>query len=116
MGSALVGILYRAIGAIAGALVGRLSATWILLLGAFLELGVVQSPMFGTGTPGGWAAVTPAYGAVRVVIDAAFAPRFIALGELGLALVWAAIVVAGAGLVLRHALGIKRASGQRAVG
>jgi hypothetical protein len=104
-GNLLVGLTYGSLGALAGALLGPLGATYTMLLGSMLDLGIAQNPMFGTGTPHGWAHVLPGYGAGRVVVDASFSETFHAWGELALGFAWAlamTVVVAG---VLRQALG-----------
>jgi lysylphosphatidylglycerol synthetase-like protein (DUF2156 family) len=88
LGNALVGLIYAALGALAGAAVGRLGATYLLLFGAMLDLGIVQSPMFGSGTPPRWAVLLPGYGPGRVVIDAGFSPGFHAWAELALGVGW----------------------------
>jgi hypothetical protein len=104
VGNLLVGLTYAAIGALAGALLGSLGATYLVLFTAMLGTGILQNPMFGDGTPGGASLAMPEYGAIRVVIDGAFAPGFHAAGELALALGWAAILVAAVGFVLRSSL------------
>ncbi len=47
----LTGLIYAAIGALAGALLDKLAATYLMLFIAFTDLGIAQNPMFGTGGP-----------------------------------------------------------------
>ena len=103
-GTLLVGLIYACLGALAGALVGQLGATYLVLFMAMLGMGILQSPMFGDGTPGGVAVVLPEYGAARVIVDAGFAPGFHAWGELGLGLGWLAILGFIVVVVLRRSL------------
>jgi len=102
---ALIGITYAAAGAIGGALLGRLGATYLLVFTAMLDLGIVQSPMFGGETPARWAALLPGYGPMRVLIGAAFGSGFHAGGALVLSIAWALGLSVGATVVLRRSLG-----------
>src|SRR5829696_6028037 len=52
-GNLLVGLTYGSLGALAGALLGPLAATYTMLLGSMLDLGIAQNTMFGDGTPDG---------------------------------------------------------------
>jgi hypothetical protein len=54
------------------------------------DIGIVQNPMFGNGTPGRWAALLPAYGPSRMMIDGAFATSFHTGGAPLGALAWLA--------------------------
>jgi hypothetical protein len=66
--------------ALAGALLGQLGATYVVLFLAMLGIGILQNPMFGDGAPSGLAYAFPDYGAGRVVIDGAFSAGFHAWG------------------------------------
>ena len=103
-GTLLVGLTYACLGALAGALVGQLGATYLVLFTAMLGMGILQNPMFGDGTPDGAAVLLPEYGAARVIIDAAFAPGFHAWGELALAAAWVAALGIVVAALLRRAL------------
>lgn len=96
VGNLLVGLIYAALGALAGAAVGRLGATYLILFGAMLDLGIVQNPMFGSGEPPAWGSALPGYGPGRVVVAAGFSDRFDAWGALGIGVGW----VLALGLVL----------------
>ena len=94
-GNLLVGLTYACVGALAGALLGSLGATYVVLFLAMLGTGILQNPMFGDGTPSGAAHAFPDYGAGRMVIDGAFSPRLHAWSELALALGWLAALGLG---------------------
>ncbi len=103
-GNLLVGLIYAMLGALAGAVVGGLGATYLMLFGAMLDLGIAQNPMFGTGSPPAWGALLPGYGPGRVIVDAAFSGRFHAWGALAVSLGWALVLVAGVMVVLGRAV------------
>jgi hypothetical protein len=103
-GTLLVGLTYACIGALAGAALGQLGATYLVLFTAMLGTGILQNAMFGDGSPGGLAYVLPDHGAVRVVIDGAFSNDFHAWGELALAIGWLATLAAAVTSVLSRRL------------
>jgi hypothetical protein len=103
-GNLVVGLTYACIGALAGAALGQLGATYLVLFLAMLGTGILQNPMFGDGTPGGLAFAFPDYGANRVIIDGAFSPTFHAWAELALALGWLTALALAVALVLRRLL------------
>jgi hypothetical protein len=100
----LLGLTYGAIGALAGAVLDRLAATYLILFLVLTDVGVVQSPMFGDGAPGRWAALLPGYGPSRVMYDGAFSARFHAEGELVLAAAWAAGLAVAVFFVFRRSV------------
>ena len=106
VGNLLVGLTYACVGALAGAKLGQLGATYLILFLAILGTGILQNPMFGDGTPGGLAYLFPEYGAMRMVVDGAFASGFHAWGAVALALVWACALVAAVTGVLRRSLAV----------
>ena len=101
-GLALIGLIYGSIGAIAGAVLNKLAATYLILFLVLTDLGVVQSPMFGDGRPGEFAVLLPGYGASRVLYDGAFSGSFHAQAELALAIGWAAALLTAVFLLLRR--------------
>ena len=103
-GNLLVGLTYACIGALAGAALGPLGATYSVLFLAMLGTGILQNPMFGDGTPGGLAYGFPDYGANRLVIDGAFSATFHAWSEFLLALAWLAVLSLAVAWVLRRLL------------
>jgi ABC-2 family transporter protein len=102
----LIGLIYGAIGALAGAVLDKLAATYLMLFLVMTDVGVVQSPMFRP-EPGQLAVLLPGYGPSRVMYDAAFSDRFHAGSELALGIAWAAVLLLGVVLVLRRALGAR---------
>jgi hypothetical protein len=100
-----IGLTYGSLGALAGACLGRLGATYLILFAAMLDLGIVQNPMFGSGVPETWAHFLPGYGAARVMIDGAFSAQFHAGPELALAIAWASVAVAALAFALRRIVG-----------
>ena len=103
-GNLLVGLTYACIGALVGAHLRPLGATYLVLFLAMLGTGILQNPMFGDGTPGGLAYAFPDYAAGRIVIDGAFANGFSACLELMLALGWLALLGAAVIQSLRRLL------------
>jgi hypothetical protein len=93
------------LGALAGAAVGSLGATYLMLFGAMLDLGIVQNPMFGSGAPPGWGAVLPGYGPGRQIVDAAFSSDFHAWGALTISLAWTLALAVAVLAVLSRLVG-----------
>ncbi len=107
-GNLLAGLIYAMLGALAGAVVGGLGATYLMLFGAMLDLGIVQNPMFGSGAPPAWGALFPGYGPGRVIVNAAFSDSFHAWGALTVSLGWALALVAGVLVVLGRVVAVER--------
>ena len=107
-GNALVGLIYAQLGAVAGAAVGKVGATYLVLFGAMLDLGIVQNPMFGSGEPPGWGVALPGYGPGRVIVDAAFSSEFHAWGALALGLAWVVVLCVAVIVVLGRVVGLRR--------
>ncbi len=103
----LIGLIYAALGALAGALLDKLAATYVMLFLALTDLGIVQNPMFGSGTPRWWAALLPGYGPGRTIVDGAFSPVFHAWSALAIGLGWAAALTVAVSWVLRRAVGTR---------
>ena len=103
-GLVLIGLVYGAIGALAGAVLDKLAATYLMLFLVITDLGVVQSPMFGDGAPDRWAVLRPGYGPARVMYDGAFSNGFHAGGEVVLSFGWLAALGVAVYLMLRRAV------------
>ncbi len=101
----LIGLVYAAIGTLAGTVLDKLAATYLILFLAMTDVSIVQNPMFGDGTPDGWAAVLPGYGPSRVMVDGAFSAGFHAGGELALGLAWLVALSLTVYVVLRRSVG-----------
>jgi hypothetical protein len=104
-GLVLIGLIYAALGALAGAVLDRLAATYLILFLAMTDLGIVQNPMFGN--PHGLAVFLPGYGPNQIMLEGAFSTSFQAAGELLLSLAWVVALSAAALVVLRRAVGAR---------
>jgi hypothetical protein len=100
----LLGMIYAALGALAGALLDKLAATYVMLFLVMTDIGVVQSPMFHV-TPGRFAPLLPGYGPTRAMYDAAFAPSFHGGAALLMSAGWLAALGLVVFLALRRAIG-----------
>ena len=104
----LIGLVYGALGALAGAMLDKLAATYLMLFLPITDLGIAQNPMFGDGSPEWWAALLPGHGPSRVMVDGAFAPGFHAGWQLALGLAWVALLALAVSVVLRRAVSARR--------
>jgi hypothetical protein len=105
-GLALTGLIYAAIGVLAGVLLDALPATYLILFLVMTDLGVVQTPMFHASPPRlAW--LLPGYAPSRVMIAGAYEHGFAATGDLLFALAWFALLATAAYLFLRHVLGAR---------
>jgi hypothetical protein len=102
--AALIGLIYAPLGALLGAVLDKLSATYLMLFIVMTDIGIVQNPMFGDGTPGRLAPLLPAYGPTRVMVDGAYSAPFHATGPLLLSLAWAGALLLAVTLLLRRAV------------
>lgn len=107
----LTGLIYSMIGALAGALLDKLPATYLILFLVMTDLGVVQSSMFHA-TPAQGAVLLPGYGPTRVLLDGAFSHTFRASGELLLSLGWTAALGLAVYFVLSRAVGARPSPAQ----
>ncbi|MGI8623700.1 MAG: hypothetical protein ACR2NB_09500 [Solirubrobacteraceae bacterium] len=103
----LTGLIYAVLGALAGALLDKLAATYLMLFLALTDLGIAQNPMFGDGSPPSWAVLLPGYGPGRMMVDGAFSPAFHSAGPLAIALAWTVALTLIVGYVLRRAVGTR---------
>ena len=103
----LIGLIYAAIGALAGAVLDKLAAVYLMLFLVMTDVGVVQTPMFNE-TPGRFAWLLPSYGPSRVMYDGAFSHTFHAGGELIIGIGWLLALGITVYLVLRRAVGQPR--------
>ena len=88
VGNVLIGLTYGMLGAIAGSAFGAMGATYVILFGAMLGLGIAGNPMFGSGAPPAWTVALPGGAAMRVITDASFAGSFAAWSALAVATIW----------------------------
>lgn len=104
-GNLLAGVIYGLLGAIAGALLGRLGATYAMFFLPMVDIGIAQNPMFGDGGPDAWAAALPGWGPTRIVVDAAFSGSFDAGLPLAISLAWVLGLAIAVGALLSRSLG-----------
>jgi hypothetical protein len=104
-GLLLIGLVYATLGALIGAVLDKLAATYLILFLVMTDVSIVQNPMFGDGTPDEWAIAFPGYGPSRLMVDGALSDSFDAGGELVLSLAWTATLTAAVLVVLRRAVG-----------
>ncbi len=102
----LAGLTYAAIGALAGAVLDKLAATYLILFLVMTDIGVVQDPMFHAA-PGRFAALLPSYGPTRALFDGAYAPGFHAAGQLLLGAGWLIALGAAIFVLLGRNLGLR---------
>ncbi len=99
----LTGLIYGAIGLLAGTLLDRLATTYVILFTVMVDLSVVQTPMFHA-SPSRYAPLLPGYGPTQVMLEGAYSSTFHATGEILIAVAWAMSLSAAAWFVLRRAL------------
>ncbi len=96
----LIALTYAMLGVLVGPLTGRLGGLYLMLLLAFIDVGLGQNVMLPSGPPA-WGAFLPARGASRVMIDGAFTEHFDQTGYLLLGLAWLLALTTAAGHVFR---------------
>ncbi len=108
VGTLAAGLIYAGLGAISGALLGRLGATYLMFFLPMIDIGILQNPMFGDGRADDWATLLPGYGPTRLTLDGAFSTMFHAGGDLVLSAAWVLAVAAAVGLILRRSVAPRR--------
>jgi hypothetical protein len=103
----LIALTYAMIGVLVGPLTGRLGGLYLILLLAFIDVGLGQTVMFPGGPPA-WGAFLPGRGASRMLIDGAFTARFDQGGYLLLGVAWLAALTAATAVVFRRRTGSQR--------
>ncbi len=107
-GNLLIGLIYGAIGALAGVFLGRLGGVYLMFFLPMMDIGVARNPMFFDGAPQGWATVLPGYGPTRLLLDGAFSSSFHAGEDLAIALLWLAGLSLALALLLRREVAAER--------
>ena len=110
-GLVLIGLIYASVGALAGALLDKLAATYLILFLVLVDLSVMQTPMFHA-SPARFAELLPGYGPTRVMLEGSYSHAFNAGFELGLAFAWAVALVTAVYFVLRRGLGTEAPDGE----
>jgi hypothetical protein len=97
----LIAATYAMIGLVLGPLTGRLGGLYLVLLLAFIDVGLGQTVMLPGGPPG-WGAFLPGRGAARMLIDGAFTARFDQTEGLLLGVGWFAAAAAIASVIFQR--------------
>ncbi len=108
VGALLAGLSYAAIGALSGALLGRLGAVYFMFFLPNVDIGIAQDPLFFDGDPQPWARALPGYGPTRMIVEASYAGTFHPAGALLPALGWLLVLAAAVALLLRRAVAPRR--------
>ena len=103
----LIALTYAMIGVLIGPLTGRLGGLYLILLLAFIDVGLGQTIMFPGGPPT-WGAYLPGRGAAQMLVDGAFTARFDKVGSLLLGLAWLVVLTAATTVVFHHRTGAAR--------
>jgi hypothetical protein len=103
----LIALTYAMVGVLVGPLTGRLGGLYLILLLAFIDVGLGQTIMFDANPPA-WGAFLPARGASRVQIDGAFTAQLDEVGYLLLGLAWLTALTAATTVVFHRRTGSKR--------
>jgi len=102
----LIALTYALLGVLIGPLTGRLGGLYLILVLAFVDVGLGQTVMFKP-VPPAWGAFLPARGASRLLLDGAFTSSVDTLGYLLLSLAWLGALSAAAVVVFQRRTGSK---------
>lgn len=107
-GTLLAGLIYAGLGALSGALLGRLGAVYLMFFLPNIDIGIAQDPIFFNGDPQGWATVLPGYGPTRMIVEASYTGDFDPSGAGIPAVAWLAVVWVAVVLLLRRVVSPKK--------
>jgi len=102
----LIALTYALVGVLIGPLTGRLGGLYLILVLAFVDVGLGQTVMFKPFPPA-WGAFLPARGASRMLLDGAFTSSVDTVGYLLLSLAWLGALLAGVVVVFQRKTGSK---------
>ena len=108
VGTLLAGLMYGALGALSGALLGRLGAVYLMFFLPNIDIGIAQDPIFFNGDPQSWATVLPGYGPTRMIVEASYTGDFDPSGAGLPALAWLVFLWVAVLLLLRRAVSPRR--------
>ncbi len=108
VGTLIAGLVYGAIGALSGAVLGRLGAVYFMFFLPNIDIGIAQDPIFFDGDPQGWATFLPGYGPTRMIVEASYTGDFDPSGAGIPALAWLIVVWLAVVVLLRRAVKPKR--------
>lgn len=97
----LIALTYAMVGVLVGPITGRIGGLYLILMLAFIDVGLGQSVMMPDGPPT-WGAFLPARGASQMMIDGAFTANFDRVRALLLAVGWLAALSTVATVVFHH--------------
>ena len=97
----LIALTYAMGGVLVGPITGRIGGLYLILMLAFIDVGLGQSVMMPDGPPT-WGAFLPARGASQMMIDGAFTANFDRVSALLLAVAWLAALSTVATVVFHH--------------
>ena len=100
----LIAATYAMVGLVIGPLTGRLGGLYLVLLLAFIDVGLGQTVMLPGGPPR-WGAYLPGRGASRMLIDGAFTAGFDQIEGLLLGLAWLVAALAAGALIFQRRTG-----------
>lgn len=103
----MIALTYALVGVLVGPLTGRLGGLYLILLLAFVDVGLGQTVMFDP-VPPAWGAFLPARGASRMLIDGAFTSGVDTGWYLVLGLLWLAALAAATIAVFQRRTGSTR--------
>lgn len=86
-GNVAVASIYGMVGVLVGVVFGRLGGLYVMFLLPFVDVGIAQNVMFSAAPPD-WGVFLPAWGAVKILVDAAFTGGFDQGGALLGTLAW----------------------------
>jgi hypothetical protein len=102
VGTLLAGLIYAALGALSGAVLGRLGAVYVMFFLPNIDIGIAQDPIFFNGDPQAWATVLPGYGPTRMIVEASYTGDFDPSGAGLPALAWLVVLWVAVVLLLRR--------------
>jgi len=108
----LIALTYAVVGVLIGPITGRLGGLYLILVLAFVDVGLGQTVMFKP-VPPAWGAFLPARGASSLLIDGAFTSSVDTFGYLLLSLLWLGALAVAATFVFHRRTGSK---GHRSAG
>lgn len=97
----LIALTYAVIGVLVGRITGRIGGLYLVLMLAFIDVGLGQSVMLPKGPPT-WGAFLPARGSSQMMLDGAFSANFDRGRAMLLALGWLVVLSAAAAAGFRH--------------
>jgi hypothetical protein len=83
---------YAFLGAIIGTFLSPMAGTYLVFFAPMIDIGVIQNPMFPRETLAWWTKFLPGYGPMEVLLDASFTEHFDTSAELGVSILYLAVL------------------------